>query len=406
MSAVDPIEAAKRWIAEDPDPVTRAQVEAWLAAGDLAALAASFGPRLAFGTAGMRGAMGPGTGRMNRVVVREVSAGVARHLHNTGTANKGVVIGFDGRHNSRAFADEAAAAFTGRGVPVWKFDEVVPTPLLAYATVALGAGAGVMVTASHNPPEDNGYKVFRANGAQIISPDDALITEAIDAPDTVVPVAPGALRPVPAEVVDAYHAAIQGLRVHHVTGARVVYTAMHGVGTKPVQRAFATAGHTDLHLVEAQAWPDGDFPTVKFPNPEEPGALDLSIALAKQVGADVILASDPDADRLAVAAPLPDGTWRQLTGNQVGVILADDLLRSGFAKGKRPMVATSIVSSAMLARIAAAWDADYAETLTGFKWIGHRAIEHDAAGGQFVFGFEEALGYTAGSVGATTGDRP
>jgi phosphomannomutase len=397
--------AARRWLAEDPDPVTRAAVQAMVDAADHAALAEAFDGRLAFGTAGMRGPMGPGTLRMNRLMVQRVSAGLARHLLATDprAAERGVVIGYDGRHHSAVFADEAAAALTARGIRVYRFHHVVPTPVCSWATVRLDAAAGVMITASHNPPEDNGYKVFRANGAQIIAPDDALISAAIDAPDGAPPASPASTEPVPAEILEAYFAAIQAVRVHANVGARIVYTAMHGVGTRFVHRALADAGHADLHLVEAQAWPDGDFPTVRFPNPEEPGALDLAIELAGSVGADVILANDPDADRLAVALPVAHGGWRQLTGNQVGVLLAEDLLRQhalgrGEPGWRPPMVATSIVSSAMLARIAASYSAAYAETLTGFKWIGHEAIAHDAAGGQFLFGFEEALGYTVGSV--------
>jgi phosphomannomutase len=392
--------AVRAWIEEDPDPETRAEAEQLLASGEEAKLRDAFRERLAFGTAGMRGAMGAGPNRMNRLLVRKVSAGLARHLlaQDPAAVERGVVIGYDARRNSQTFALEAAAALSERGIPVWMFGDIVPTPVCSYATVALGASAGVMITASHNPPEDNGYKVFRANGAQIIEPDDSLISAAIDGEDGPRAEVAGSISAVPGVVLDAYHGAIQALRVHPADGARIVYTAMHGVGTRFVQRALADAGHHDVHLVAEQVQPDGAFPTVRFPNPEEPGALDLAMALGRQVDADVILASDPDADRLAVALPDRSGAWRQLTGNQVGVLLAEDLLRSGAFGGRKPMVATSIVSSAMLARIADRYGAAYAETLTGFKWIGHRAIEHDAAGGAFVFGFEEALGYTAGSV--------
>ncbi|HMV67256.1 MAG TPA: phospho-sugar mutase, partial [Myxococcota bacterium] len=341
--------AVRAWIAEDPDPETRAEAERLLGAGEEAALADAFRGRLTFGTAGMRGAMGPGPNRMNRLLVRKVSAGLARHLlrQDEGAVERGVVIGFDARRNSQAFALEAANTIAAAGIPVWLFGDIVPTPVCSYATVALGAAAGVMITASHNPPEDNGYKVFRANGAQIIEPDDSQISAAIDRSDAPR-VEAASISPVPGVVIDAYHSAIQALRVHPADGARVVYTAMHGVGTRFVERALLDAGHLDLHLVAEQVRPDGAFPTVRFPNPEEPGALDLAMALARAVEADVILANDPDADRLAVAAPLPDGSWRQLTGNQVGVLLADDLLRCGGGGARKPMGATSIVSSAML----------------------------------------------------------
>jgi phosphomannomutase len=391
------IDTVRTWIALDPDPVTRAAAEAMLARADRAELEESFGSRLQFGTAGMRGEMGPGPNRMNRVMVRQVSAGLSEHVRAQG--GRRVVIGYDGRRNSKVFAEDAAAVFRADGLAVTLATDVLPTPILSYATVALGAGAGVMVTASHNPPADNGYKVYRANGAQIIPPDDALISGAIDAVGPISHLAPAdSVDPLPQAIIDAYFADIAALRVHRETGARIVYTAMHGVGGPAVLRALGEAGHTDVHPVPEQQEPDGAFPTVAFPNPEEPGALDLAIALAQRVGADVILANDPDADRLAVAAPDAAGRWRQLTGNQVGVLLAADLLAHRDFEGKTPMVAMSIVSTAMLRPIAEAAGAAYAETLTGFKWIAHRAIEHDAEGGAFCLGFEEALGYSAGSV--------
>lgn len=398
------IAAVKAWMAEDPDLETRAEADTKLASGDLAGLLDAFSTRLAFGTAGLRGAMGAGPNRMNRVMVRRATAGLADHLLVSvpDAARRGVVIGYDGRKNSEVFAADAAAVLLSKGIAVHRFDRVVATPIVGFATTDLGAAAGIVITASHNPPADNGYKVFRANGAQIIPPDDDLISAAIDAhpPVGALPSPDGhpLARGIAPELLDRYFAAIAGLRVHHSVGARIVYTAMHGVGAAYVRRALAAAGHTDLHEVAEQVQPDGRFPTVTFPNPEEPGALALAMRLATAVQADVILANDPDADRLAVAVPDGRGGWRQLTGNQVGVLLADDLLRHRDTGGKRPMVATTIVSTSLLARIAAANGADYAETLTGFKWIGDRAIAHDAAGGAFVVGFEEALGYTAGSV--------
>jgi phosphomannomutase len=394
---------AAEWLRQDPDPETREATRALLASDDPEALEAAFGQRLQFGTAGLRGQVGPGPNRMNQLLVRRVTAGLASYVlaQVDDAAARGVVVGYDGRTHSRAFAEEAARVLGSHGMRVYLADTELPTPRVAFAVLALEAAAGIVVTASHNPPSDNGYKVFWSNGAQIVPPHDRGISRAIDALDEVAePQTLAALgdrvQPIPGSVHEAYFGAVQALRVHREGSVRVVYTAMHGVGKTSVVRALTEAGHTDLHLVAAQAEPDGAFPTVAFPNPEEPGALDLSMALADEVEADVILANDPDADRLAVAIRGADG-WVQLTGNQVGVLLADDLLASGHAGQATPMVATTIVSSAMLRRIAEHHGAAYAETLTGFKWIANAAIRHDRIG-RFVLGFEEALGYSAGSV--------
>lgn len=403
-------EAAAAWLATDPDPETRATLQQWLDDGDADALQEAFGARLQFGTAGLRGPLGPGPGCMNRALVRRVAAGLCKYLlDNVGDApQRGVVIGFDGRHGSREFAEDTAAVLADRGIASRVFDVVVPTPRLAHAVVELGACAGVMVTASHNPPGDNGYKVYWADGAQIVPPHDSGISAAIDdlagfdpreVGDVQAHRAAGTVSRVPQSVTRDYFARVQGLRVHDGGPLKVVYTAMHGVGTASVVRALNEAGYRDVHLVAEQADPDGDFPTVAFPNPEEPGALDLSFALADRVGADLIVANDPDADRLAVAVPDGGGGWRQLTGNQVGCLLADDLLEHGGADDERtPLVATTVVSSRLLSRIAYARGAAYAETLTGFKWVAHAALAHEATGGRFVLGYEEALGYSAGDV--------
>jgi phosphomannomutase len=392
----------RRWIDEDPDPVTRAAGEALLAAGDERALADHFGARLEFGTAGLRGELGPGPNRMNRAIVRRVTAGLAEYLltHVRDAAARGVVIGFDGRHGSRPFAEDAAAVLAGRGLVVHLFDEVVPTPFLAHTVGHLGAAAGVMVTASHNPPRDNGYKVFWENGAQIVPPHDAGIAAAVDAVGALagvpVPGRPHAnVRPVPDGAEAAYLAEVAALRVHRETGVRVVYTPMHGVGRRLCEKVLRAAGHTDLHVVPEQADPDPDFPTVKFPNPEEPGALDLALALARAVDADLLIANDPDGDRLAVAIPDGQGGWRALDGNQVGALLAEDLLAHGTG-GPERLVATTIVSSRLLSRIAAAHGVGYGETLTGFKWIANLALARPDR--RFVMGYEEALGYTVGDV--------
>lgn len=396
------------WQALDPDTATRAAVQQMLDDDDTDALAACFGRRLDFGTAGIRGALGPGPGRLNRLLVRQVAAGVAEVLEAThGDADsRGVVIGFDGRHGSRAFAEDAARVLGGQGLLVFLYDDVVPTPLLAHAIRHLGCVAGVMVTASHNPPKDNGIKVYWDHGGQIIAPVDAEISAAIDraaqaaqpieAPDLAALRHQGLVRVVPTGQRDAYVDAVLGLRVHDQTGIKAVYTAMHGVGWTLLAQVLDAAGHFQPWAVASQRDPDPDFPTVAFPNPEEPGALDLALRLADQQGADLVIANDPDADRLAVAVPTGDG-WRALTGNEVGLLLAEDLLahRVPSMNEGQPLVCTTIVSSSMLADIAQAHGAAHAEVLTGFKWLADKGMHWP---GPFVLGFEEALGYSAGGL--------
>ncbi len=390
------IDIAKAWIDTDPDPATRAAAQALVDANDTDVLTDHFGTRLVFGTAGMRGALGPGPNRMNRALVRRVAAGLGSYLISVdpNAPADGVVIGFDGRHGSREFAADSAGVLRSMGIRVYIYDQVVPTPQLAHAIPFLGCAAGIMVTASHNPPQDNGYKVYWRNGAQIITPHDKGISTAIDqiqgCPD------PGDEKgePVPGAVWSDYLDRVLSLRVRPQTGVRAVYTAMHGVGWAPLSTVLKVAGHTDIHPVLEQRDPDGDFPTVAFPNPEEEGALDLAIAEAKKVGADLIVANDPDADRLAVALPSPSGEWIMLTGNQVGALLAEELLTHGTMHPQR-LVATTIVSTRLLQRIADRHGAICGETLTGFKWLANMAIAHD---GPFVIGFEEALGYSVGDV--------
>ena len=402
------VEVAQRWVDEDPDPITRDAGRTLLEAGDMDALRAHFGQRLRFGTAGMRGALGPGPNRMNRALVRRVTAGLGQYVLSTvnEAASRGAVIGFDGRHGSRNFAEDAAAVLGGLGFRVYLFEQVVPTPTLGHALLELGGAVGIMVTASHNPPQDNGYKVYWSNGAQIIPPHDRGITQAIDevgalgditVPDLDSLRNQGLLRPVPASVEAAYLAAVDELRVYDGPSGNlsIVYTAMHGVGRQMVERVLARHGY-GLHVVAAQGEPDPDFPTVSFPNPEEDGAMDLALDLARDVSADLVIANDPDADRLAVAIPTSKG-YRQLTGNQVGALLADELLRYGDQDDRR-LVVNTIVSSGILEVIAEAHGVDCRHTLTGFKWIANLAIDHDATGGRFVMGFEEALGYTVGPV--------
>ena len=410
MTDAEILAAARAWCTDDPDPATKAAAEALVAKGDPAVLRDHFGARLQFGTAGLRGALGPGPNRMNRALVRRVTAGLGSYLleHVGDAAGKGVVVGRDGRHGSPEFAEDVDTVLAGAGIRVWFHEQMCPTPVLAHAVVHLRAAAGVMVTASHNPPQDNGYKVYWSDGAQIIPPHDHGISARIDTirqlagvpiPDFHPARRDGRIKYVSDDVFEAYLEKVLALRVHRETGAKIVYTAMHGVGARSIRRVLHEAGHDDLHFVAAQVDPDPAFPTVKFPNPEEPGALNLATTLARVVGADVIIANDPDADRLAVAARERDDNYKPLSGNQIGVLLAADLLENGPGEnGGRRMVATSVVSSRMLETVANAMGVAYADTLTGFKWIAAEALKHEAAGGRFVFGYEEALGYSAGTV--------
>jgi phosphomannomutase len=403
------------WLADDPDERDRAELRA-LAAGDGSAaadeLADRFSGRLEFGTAGLRGTIGAGPNRMNRAVVRGTTAALARWLRGqgrgiagAGAAEAGVVIGCDARHRSDEFADEAARVLAGAGIRVHLLPRRQPTPLLAFAVRHLHAVAGIMITASHNPPAHNGYKLYLRDGAQIMPPADAEIESEIRSlgPLSAVPLAPPDSPLIVrhnGEVADAYLDLICAVSPAPPDAAwlRFVYTPLHGVAGGLALRAFEQAGFTSPDLVAAQAEPDPDFPTVAFPNPEEPGALDLALAQARRSGADLVLANDPDGDRLAVAVAGPDGGWRTLTGDQVGALLGAYLLDRA---PRRPgpddrLVVTTIVSSTLLSRIAAAAGAQYAETLTGFKWI-VRAGE-SRPGSRFVFGYEEALGYSVGDV--------
>jgi phosphomannomutase len=407
--STDPFALAQAWLADDPDPDTRMELQSLLDARDLPALVDRFGTSLEFGTAGLRGVLGAGTNRMNRAVVIRTTAGLCRYLRDAvpDAAPRGVVVGYDGRRLSAEFAQEAARVIAGEGLRCHLFPELGPTPLVAYAVKALGAAAGVMVTASHNPPEYNGYKVYWGNGAQIIPPHDVGIAAVIAAVEGAAAVRrpegdpEGLVRTVdPAVTRDYVDAVLRMADPRRVVAPlTMVYTALHGVGDRLATRVLSRWGL--VHSVPEQSAPDGRFPTVRFPNPEEPGAMDLALALARAVGADVVIANDPDADRLAVA--VPDGDrWTQLTGNEVGVLLGHDLLESAIAEGASPaslLVALSIVSSPLLPRIAAALGARCAETLTGFKWIANRAMEVEReTGARFVFGYEEALGYSVGPL--------
>ncbi|HEX3769324.1 MAG TPA: phospho-sugar mutase [Polyangiaceae bacterium] len=404
---------AQRWIADDPDPATRAELHALLANPDPAStdLADRFAGALEFGTAGLRGVLGAGPNRMNRAVVARTTWGLARELLESvpGAAERGVVVGRDGRRMSRELAEDVAAILAGVGLKVVFFPSPVPTPLVGFAVKRLGAAAGVVITASHNPPEYNGYKVYWEDAAQIVPPVDARVAAAIDrAPSArVVQRPPLEVLRIKGRVIDAtpdieraYLDAVRSLAVHAEGGdrdLRIVYTPLHGVGDALVRRALEEARFTSVMTVPEQQKPDGAFPTVAFPNPEEPGAMDLALALGRKTSADLVLANDPDADRLAVATRAPGGDLRMLTGNELGVWLGHYLLTER-PEAKPRAVVSSIVSSPLLGRIAADLGVRHEETLTGFKWIAQRAIALGREGFDFVFGYEEALGYCVGDV--------
>ncbi len=382
------LDRARAWAADDPDPATRAEltgVVAAVQAGDVDAaedLADRFAGTLAFGTAGLRGALGAGPNRMNSAVVLRAAAGLAAYLRDQGSpAGSRVVIGYDARHNSDVFARDTAEVMTGAGFAALLLPRPLPTPLLAFAIRELGCVAGVMVTASHNPPQDNGYKVYLGDGSQIVPPADREIAARIEAIGAVADLARGGAGQVLGEeVVDSYLDTVADLAEDGPRDLELVYTPLHGVGNDAVLQVLETAGFRAPHVVPAQAEPDPTFPTVAFPNPEEPGAMDLAMELADQVRADLVVANDPDADRCAVAVHGPHG-WRMLRGDEVGALLAHHLLE----RGAHGVYATTIVSSTLLGKMAAAAGEGYAETLTGFKWIGR--VDG------LAFGYEEALGY-------------
>ena len=378
------LERARAWAAEDPDDQTRAELEALIStaeAGGETDLADRFAGTLEFGTAGLRGALGAGPNRMNRVVVTRAAAGLAAYLKDTGHAGGSVVIGFDARHNSDAFARDTAEIMTGAGLKALVMPRPLPTPLLAFAIRELGCAAGVMVTASHNPPQDNGYKVYLGDGSQIVPPADEEIAARIAAVGTLADLPRGTTGKVVSEqIVDRYLDTVAGLAGDGSRDLSIVYTPLHGVGGTTVAQVLETAGFDAPHIVEQQEHPDPEFPTVAFPNPEEPGAMDLAMALAERHHADIVVANDPDADRCAVAVPGPHG-WRRLRGDEVGALLAHHLIR----RGATGTYANSIVSSSLLGKMATAAGQPHEETLTGFKWIGR--VE------DLAFGYEEALGY-------------
>ena len=381
----------KAWIEDDPDPVTASRLQKLLDTGDETTLRTFFSGFLQFGTAGLRGPNGPGPSCMNRAVVGRTAAGIAAYMRARGMTR--VVIGRDARHGSADYAVESAEIFSGAGMEVFLLPRALPTPVLAYATTALKADVGVMVTASHNPPQDNGYKVYigpDADGiayasSQIINPTDGFIANEISAITSLKSQPRGNSWTVLDEtLINEYVQRTSALGSKPGT-LKIVYTAMHGVGTQTLSQVFAKAGFPDLILVSEQADPDPDFPTIAFPNPEEPGAIDLALATARAHNADLVIANDPDADRCAAAIKDRSGDWRMLRGDELGVIFGEWIARTS----PQGTFGNSIVSSSILRKISAHYGIDFKEVLTGFKWLAK--IE------DLAFGYEEAIGYAVDS---------
>ncbi len=395
MTEFDASAVAEQWLATEPDADIRDELQALLD-GDPAVLAERFSGSLSFGTAGLRAAVGAGPLRMNRLVVRQAAAGMAAYLKASDprAADRGVVIGYDVRRKSDVFAHDTARVMAGSGVKAMLLPDPLPTPVLAWSITELDAAAGVMVTASHNPPADNGYKVYLGDGAQIVPPYDVAIADEIALVDpTAVALAEpddALITTLDDGVTAAYLASTAGVRLRpDVPGIRIAYTPMHGVGGETACTAFELAGFERPAVVEEQFDPDGTFPTVSFPNPEEPGAMDLLIALANDVDADLAIANDPDADRLGAAIPQTDGSWRRLGGDEIGWLLADHILAN--TTGDDRLVITTLVSSSLLGDMAKSYGVHAKETYTGFKWIARTILDNPHL--HFVLGYEQALGY-------------
>ena len=375
------------WIADDPDQKTAAQLRALLAADDQITLRKHFSGFLQFGTAGLRGPVGPGPSRMNRAVVGRTAAGIASYMKTRAITR--VVIGRDARYGSEDFTKESAQIFAGAGFEVFVLPRPLPTPVLAFATAELKCDVGVMVTASHNPPQDNGYKVYvgpTADGidyasSQIISPTDGFIAKEITAITSLAKIPRENNWTVLGEEIITEYVRRTALLANNPSDLKIVYTAMHGVGTETLQRVFNHAGFATLILVDEQCQPDPDFPTVAFPNPEEPSAIDLALEKARDFGADLVIANDPDADRCAAAVNDPKTGWRMLGGDELGVIFGEWIARSK----PQGTFGNSIVSSSALRKIAAHYKIDFQEVLTGFKWL--------AKIDNLAYGYEEAIGY-------------
>ena len=385
------VEEVKTWIEDDPDPVTASHLQKLLDSGDEATLRTYFNGFLQFGTAGLRGPNGPGPSCMNRAVVGRTAAGIAAYMKARGMTR--VVIGRDARHGSAEYAIESAEIFSGAGMEVFLLPRALPTPVLAYATTALKADVGVMVTASHNPPQDNGYKVYigpDADGiayasSQIVNPTDGFIADEIKAITSLKSQPRGHSWTILDETLINEYVQRTAALGRNPGSLKIVYTAMHGVGTETLSKVFKKAGFLDLILVTEQADPDPDFPTVTFPNPEEPGAIDLALATARARNADLVIANDPDADRCAAAIKDRSGDWRMLRGDELGVIFGEWIARTT----PQGTFGNSIVSSSILRKISSHYGIDFKEVLTGFKWLAK--IE------DLAFGYEEAIGYAVDS---------
>ncbi|MFM2626675.1 phospho-sugar mutase [Vibrio chagasii] len=400
---------AMNWLARDPDPRTREELQHLIDEGMHDELKDRFTQRLEFGTAGLRGKVGCGPNRMNRLVIQETATGLGHYLieHVANATMRGVVVGYDGRLDSKQFAIDTASVLTALGIKVYLTSNVAATPIVAFGIEHFNAAAAVVVTASHNPPEYNGFKVYWENGAQIIPPHDAGIAAEIDS---------AATKPIP--LMSLSDAETQGKLVWLTEGyyqtyraainkspfvkndiesanTTIAYTAMHGVGAQMAEDLLHDSGFHKVFSVAEQREPDGHFPTVNFPNPEEKGAMDLVVNLAKSVDADIACANDPDADRFAVAVRTDDGSYKMLTGDQVGVLFAHYLLSKPHTKNQ--LVGNSIVSSTLLEKVANSHGATYFQTLTGFKWLANIGMHLEDEQNEFLFAYEEALGYTIGT---------
>ncbi|PMN26862.1 phosphoglucomutase [Vibrio splendidus] len=406
---------AMNWLARDPDPRTREELQHLIDEGMHDELEDRFTQRLEFGTAGLRGKVGCGPNRMNRLVIQETTTGLGHYLieHVANASIRGVVVGYDGRLDSKQFAIDTASVLTALGIKVYLTSDVAATPIVAFGIEHFNAAAAVVVTASHNPPEYNGFKVYWENGAQIIPPHDAGIAAEIDIASTKpIPLmslsdaeTQGKLVWLTEGYYQTYRAAInQSPYVNNAlesANTTITYTAMHGVGAKMAEDLLHDAGFHKVFSVAEQREPDGNFPTVNFPNPEEKGAMDLVVNLAKSVDADIACANDPDADRFAVAvrtddtARTDDASYKMLTGDQVGVLFAHYLLSKPHTKNQ--LVGNSIVSSTLLEKVAQSHGATYFQTLTGFKWLANIGMQLEDEQNEFLFAYEEALGYTIGT---------
>ncbi|MDC5720487.1 phospho-sugar mutase [Vibrio europaeus] len=403
------MEQVTRWLEKDPDPHTREELQHLIDEQAFDELDDRFSQRLEFGTAGLRGKVGCGPNRMNRLVIQETATGLGHYLVEqvTDAKMRGVVIGYDGRTDSKQFAHDTASVLTSLGIKVFLTHAVAATPIVAFGVKHFDAAAAVVVTASHNPPEYNGFKVYWENGAQIIPPHDSGIANEIDI---------AATKPIPLMALDdaEKHGLLVWLKEDYYETYRqtmnnnpllanhtapndvaIAYTAMHGVGANMAQTLLNDAGFNHFYSVAEQNEPDGTFPTVNFPNPEEAGAMDMVMALAKQHNADIACANDPDADRFAVAVRKPDGNYQMLTGDQVGTLFGHYLLSQ--TQASKQLVGNTIVSSTLLNKIADAHGATYFQTLTGFKWLTNVAMQKQSDDQQFLFAYEEALGYTVGN---------